>query len=223
MERIPEPELMLTPEQSEAYARADFDQPHQRFIDLFRDAFPDYDGGGRVLDLGCGPGDIAYRFAAAYPACRIDGIDGSPAMIAASSWLTPKYAGCAGRVRLLVETLPGFRPPVGHAYHVIISNSLLHHLHDSMTLWRSLPALGRPGSLVFVKDLMRPETPDEAARLRDLYVAGEPPVLQHDFYHSLFAAFTVDEVRRDLDAVGLGNLAVEAVSDRHLVVRGVLP
>ncbi len=71
-------------------------------------------------------------------------------------------------------------------------------------------------------DLMRPESEVEVLRLVELYVANEPDVLRHDFQHSLFAAYRVDEVRAQLDAAGLNKLTVEAVSDRHQVIVGLL-
>ena len=36
MRRIPEPELMDDAEQAKAYAEADFSEPNQRFLELFR-------------------------------------------------------------------------------------------------------------------------------------------------------------------------------------------
>jgi len=43
-----------------------------------------------------------------------------------------------------------------------------------------------------------------------------------DFYRSLLAAFTPAEVRAQLRAAGLEELAVEVISDRHLFVSGRL-
>lgn len=45
--------------------------------------------------------------------------------------------------------------------------------------------------------------------------------MKHDFGASLHAAFTVHEVRAQLQDAGLA-LDVEALSDRHLIVTGVL-
>ena len=39
MQRIPEVELMDDPEQTLAYARADFSEPHNHFVALFREHF----------------------------------------------------------------------------------------------------------------------------------------------------------------------------------------
>ncbi len=71
-------------------------------------------------------------------------------------------------------------------------------------------------------DLMRPASEAVVLRLVEQYVADEPEVLRHDFQHSLYAAYHVDEVRTQLDAAGLNTLKVEAVSDRHLIVAGLL-
>lgn len=68
---------MEEPEQAIAYARADFEGPHSRLIDLFRERFPAAPREARALDLGSGPGDVAYRFAVAFPGWLIDGVDGS--------------------------------------------------------------------------------------------------------------------------------------------------
>lgn len=70
MERFPEPELMEERQQACAYAAADFSEPHNRFIELFQEAFPGLGIEGYALDLGCGPGDIAMRFARANTACK---------------------------------------------------------------------------------------------------------------------------------------------------------
>ena len=69
-------------------------------------------------------------------------------------------------------------------------------------------------------DLLRPDTIEEAQRLRDLYVKYEPEILQRDFYNSLLAAFEVDEVREQLAKEDLSNLDVLQVTDRHLIVFG---
>jgi hypothetical protein len=62
MERVLEPELMDDPEQTEAYAAADFAEENQGFVDRFAEYFPEFSS-GRVLDVGCGPADIPVRFA----------------------------------------------------------------------------------------------------------------------------------------------------------------
>jgi len=73
MQRITEPELMNDEAQARAYAQANFDEPHDMFIQEFKAAFPGTDVSGHILDLGCGPADISIRFAQSFPDCVIDG------------------------------------------------------------------------------------------------------------------------------------------------------
>ena len=69
MQRRPEPELMDDTAQAQAYAQADFEQPHSQVIAHFQRCFPRASITGCVLDLGCGPCDITRRFALTYPDC----------------------------------------------------------------------------------------------------------------------------------------------------------
>jgi len=228
MQRIPEPDLMDDDAQARAYAEADFAEAHQNVIALFQQRWPERTIAGRVLDLGCGPADISIRFARAFPDCEIEGVDGADEMLAYGIKAVAA-AGLSTRIDLQKCYLPD-ETLQQQSFDVVISNSLLHHLHDPMTLWQTIRACAKQnsdaginaGTPVFVMDLMRPENEAEVERLVELYVANEPDVLRHDFHHSLFAAYRVDEVRAQLDAAGLHTLTVEAVSDRHLIVAGLL-
>lgn len=221
MDRIPEPELMDDPAQALAYARADFEQPHNQFIAQFRAAFPDWPGSGFVLDLGCGPGDICRRFAQAFPAVRIHGVDGAAAMLAIGRD-DLRTAELDHRVQLHAGYLPGAALP-RERYDAIISNSLLHHLNDPQVLWQAILHHAAPGAPVFVMDLRRPESRERVAELVETYAAGEPEVLRADFHNSLLAAYRGDEVDAQLRAAGIGWLRVVATGDRHLLIHGINP
>jgi trans-aconitate methyltransferase len=220
VERIPEPELMEGDAQARAYAEADFEEPHSRFIELLRTAHPDLAGRGSALDLGCGPGDITLRFARAFPEWTVDGLDGSPAMLRLGREAVTR-AGLEKRVSLLQARLPDQAPP-RERYDLIFSNALLHHLADPLALWHYVGRFAPEGTPVFVMDLLRPRSRAQAEQLVAQFAADEPPVLQHDFLHSLLAAYRVDEVKHQLAEASLGGLAVEATGDRHLIVYGVL-
>lgn len=219
MQRVKEPELMEAREQAEAYARADFAAPHQRFVELFQQKFQGLEITGTALELGCGPGDVAMRFAKQFPRCAVHGVDGSPAMLAAAAICHARHPGLKERVQLFKGYLPDAILPKA-SYEVVISNSLLHHLPDPMVLWQSVTRWAAPGAPVFVVDLRRADSAGEARRLTDLYCAGEPEVLRNDFFHSLFAAFEPDEIRDQLRAGGLSHLQVETPSDRHVMIWG---
>lgn len=220
MDRCLEPELMEEAAQALAYAQADFEAPHGRVIELFRQTFPDWSGTGRVLDIGCGPGDIAMRFARAYPDCTVDGIDGAPAMLEVGRRLLEKDPALRARVSLHQAFLPADRPPAD-SYHAVISNSLLHHLHDPFVLWDAIARYAQPDAPIFIVDLMRPASRAIAEQLTVTYCEGEPEVLRHDFFHSLLAAFTVEEIQAQLDRTPLASLQVNSISDRHVMMHGI--
>ncbi|MGZ8215692.1 class I SAM-dependent methyltransferase [Methylomagnum sp.] len=222
MQRLPEPELMGDDAQALAYAEADFSEPHNHFVALFREAFPGLGlTTGHALDLGCGPADVLIRFARAFPACRLDGVDGAPAMLRYGREALER-AGLTGRVRLIEGYLPGAAPPET-AYEAVISNSLLHHLADPAVLWESVKRWGQPGAAVFVMDLRRPDSPEQAAALVRQHAAAAPDVLRWDFHHSLLAAYRADEVREQLRGADLDGLNIREIGDRHLIVWGRLP
>ena len=89
-----------------------------------------------------------------------------------------------------------------------------------MVLWQSVNQFAKPGAAIFVMDLMRPDSREQAEDMRRQYAANEPQILQQDFYNSLLAAYTPEEVRAQLHEAGLEHLKVEEVSDRHLIVSG---
>ena len=221
MKRIPEPELMNELTQAHAYAHADFSEAHERFVTLFGEKFPKLEVTGTVLDLGCGPADISRRFARAYPACHIHGIDGAANMLELGQ-VANAQAKLAHRIELFEVRLPCQSLPLPQ-YDAVISNSLLHHLHDPLVLWRSLRQFARPGAPVFVMDLLRPATRQLAQAIVSTYAENEPAVLREDFLASLCAAFTPEEIRSQLLAMQLTDLQLEVISDRHLIIFGNLP
>lgn len=219
MERLPEPELMAEAEQARAYAEADFDEPNSRFLSLFEFHFPEFGGDGYVLDLGCGPGEIVLRFARRYPRAVVHGVDGAEAMLALARQAAGRYPELQGHVEFLSGRLPGLQLPQAE-YAAVISNSLLHHLHEPGGLWESIRRYARAGAPILVMDLMRPNTPEEARAIVDAHAAGEPEVLRKDFFNSLLAAFEPDEICQQLRRAGLDQLTVEPCSDRHVLVHG---
>lgn len=221
MKRIPEPELMEDQAQARAYAEADFEEPHSMFVRLWEEWHGSDDLTGDIVDLGCGPADITVRFAERYPLVTIDGVDGSRAMLDCARERI-RARGVESRIRLIHGLLPDAGLPPAH-YDAVISNSLLHHLEHPDVLWRTIRACARPGAPVFVMDLMRPETRADAEALAERYAADAPPVLRHDFFHSLLAAWRPDEVRAQLMDAGLSGFEVHTVSDRHFIVRGQAP
>ena len=133
MQRVPEPDLMNDFAQARAYALADFEEPHNLFIELFKEQFP-LNIDNAVLDLGCGPADVTIRFANAFPACRIYGVDGANRMLQfARNQIDHQMLH--ERIKLIHATLPDVTLPL-KTFSTIISNSLLHHLGDPAVMWQ---------------------------------------------------------------------------------------
>lgn len=218
IDRVLEPELMDDPAQADAYARADFAEENQGFVDRFKEYFPEFSQ-GLVLDLGCGPADIPIRFAKLYPACQIMGVDASAPMIQLGEQAV-KQAGLTGRITLRCER---YEDVAGaRIVDAVISNSLLHHLPNPLQFWQKLRQLVKPGAPVLVMDLLRPESPEAAQAIVDQYAANEPDILRRDFYNSLLAAFTEDEIGSQLARMNLTRLLIDIPDDRHWVVGGII-
>ena len=215
--RRTEPELMLGAEQVCAYATADFSKPHSDLVRRLQQIFPSLPPKAEVADLGCGPADITIRIARLYPGSRLDAIDGSRAMLDRARE-TINGARFSSRIRLLHATLPDPTLPPSH-YDAVVSNSLLHHLHAPQTLWETIKTIAKPDARVFIADLRRPGSEHEAAQMVERYASDEPEVLRRDFYNSLLAAFTPQELHEQLVAAGLA-LKIETVGDRHLIIHG---
>lgn len=232
MERICEPELMDDPHQAQTYAEADFEASDQAFSAriLARLAtLPPGEQPERIVDLGCGPGNITFKLAAALPQMPMVGVDGAAAMLALAERRRAREPERWAHLRFHQALLPldahglaGLPAPFAPPYGLIVSNSLLHHLHDPAVLWRAVRALGAPGALVVVRDLRRPLSPEALRELVERHAATAPSMLRRDYANSLAAAFRPEEVEGQLAAAGLAELRVEPVADRYLEVSGQL-
>lgn len=218
MKRVLEPELMEDQAQVTAYAQADFSVPHNDFVQRVVAMVNEPTFFGKALDLGCGPGDISRRLALAMPYCTVDAVDGSKAMLAYA--LNSTAPELQTRLKFIDGKLPNLRLAETD-YDLIISNSLLHHLSDPQTLWQTVSRFAKSGTRIMVMDLLRPKTTDIAQTMVAKYAENEPDILQRDFYYSLLAAFTLDEIEHQLLQAEL-KLKVEQISDRHVVIAGIV-
>ena len=216
MKRVLEPEVMDNPEQVLAYAEADFEQENQGFVDQFFSLYVDLES-PHILDLGCGPGDIPIRVARRHSTCRITGIDASQPMIAYAEEAV-QNAGFQDRVQFLCQRFQDVN--LSSPADAMISNSLVHHVPNPLRFWYSLKTLLKSGAPILVMDLLRPESPEAAQTIVDAQAASEPERLQNDFFHSLLAAFTEDEVAAQLAELNLSRLMVDVPDDRHWIVYG---
>ncbi len=218
MERVTEPELMDEVDQARAYSEADFSDSHQSVVEHFTARFPDF-AGGRVLDIACGPADVTTRLARALPDTTFLGVDGAEAMIALGRERIARER-LEHRITLECHFLPDPSLPSNGPFDAVVCTGALHHFHDPMVIWSTIRAVARDGTRVLLQDLTRPKSRETARAFVDRYAGGEPEILRRDYFHSLLAAFTPDEIRDQLRRADLEHFAVDRVTDRHVVVSG---
>lgn len=219
IERQPEPELMDSLAQVDAYASADFVASDQAFVERLLARLQPLPDSGALLDLGCGPASISIHAARLMPGWEITALDAGPNMLAqARRNLAQAPAALRARVHLQQAHLPAHA--LTQRFAVIISNSLLHHLPDPAVLWQSVRELADAGAMLQIMDLFRPHSAQQLEQLVATYAGDAPDLLQQDFRNSLRAAYTVAEIREQLLAAGLGHLQVATISDRHVEISG---
>ena len=92
----------------------------------------------RVVDLGCGPGNSTALLAARWPDAEIDGIDSSPAMLAAA-----RESGVSAR--WIEADVVGWTPDC--SYDLIYSNATLQWIGHHETLLPRLVSFLAPGGV----------------------------------------------------------------------------
>ncbi|MFP4053636.1 MAG: class I SAM-dependent methyltransferase [Phycisphaerae bacterium] len=217
--RQPEPEYMDDTAEAVAYAEADFAEVNAAFVERLLELAGQRTTASAV-DLGTGPGDIPIRLAKARPAWSIAAVDASEAMLAIARRGADE-AGVNGQIKFLLADAKTLPLPDGCG-DVVLSNSILHHVNDTASLWSQVRRIARPGAVVLFRDLCRPSSREAAAEIVREHAGGESELLQEEFYRSLLSAYTPEEARAQLAAAGLGSLVVQRVTDRHMDIFGVV-
>jgi ubiquinone/menaquinone biosynthesis C-methylase UbiE len=162
LKRVPEPELMDDDSEVEAYASA----AAAAYLEAIDRSFVDHvakliEGAGlesgRVLDLGCGPGQILIMMKQRWPGMEIVGVDAGPAMIEKA-----RSDAAAAGVDIAFEVLrlgPNgeTRLPYGDAeFDIVTCNSVIHHLTDPVNALDEMARVAKPEGAVLIRDLARP-------------------------------------------------------------------
>jgi len=232
LNRVVEPELMNGIEQAEAYAAADFSSADSSLMSWVAQEFPEGIG-PLLIDLGCGPGNISELAVKQWPNMIVKGVDGAEQMIALANKrkkLLPqpilerieyKVLNLCDQdqINLLKKTLAAHKAVSDIS---VVSNSLLHHLHDPQHHWNAIKSLATPGSAIVVNDLCRPVNNIEYEKLVDAEVVHMDSVLRQDYCASLKAAFTMEEVKQQLIEADLNYLSIVQRSVKYISVLGRL-
>ena len=106
-------------------------------------------------------------------------------------------------------------PYPDNTFDGLISNSIVHHIHESLRALQEMGRVTRPKGAVLIRDLIRPETPADAQAFVDLYAAEDTSYQQKLYYDSFLAAFTIAEVNEMLRQIDMPGAVVVQSTDRH--------
>ena len=210
MNRIVEPEVMDTQEAAEAYDAMGHGEVDQAFVDRVVTLGA---SAGHFLDVGTGPAQIPILLAQCCPDIHITAIDLSEEMLKIAKRRVAD-AGLTDRItleRVDAKTLPY----PDNTFDGLISNSIVHHIHEVLTALKEMGRVTRPKGPVLIRDLIRPETPADAQAFVNKYAADDTPYQQKLYYDSFLAAFTIAEVNEMLTQMDMPDATVVQSTDRH--------
>lgn len=209
--RVLEPEVMDTPDEAHEYDAMDHAAVNDKFAADFFAVCPT--PGGVVLDVGTGTAQIPIRMAAVHPTVRVHAIDLADEMLKLAAANIGK-AGVADRVT--VEKVNGREMPFADGrFAAVVSNSIIHHIPEPYICFAEMVRVCAAGGVLFVRDLLRPETEEELAHLVRTYAGDATPKQRQLFGDSLRAALTLAEVRELVGRLGFAPATVAQTSDRH--------
>jgi len=215
LERVLEPEVMNDLQEAIDYNDMDFSEVNRSFVrDLI--GYATKDGlplGPDILDLGTGTARIPVELCSQAPAVRVMASDASTEMLELARYnieihhMLDRIQLHRGDAKKLIFGREFF--------DAVISNSLVHHLPECISFFAESLRVLRPGGVLFVRDLFRPESPERVEQLVALHAGNENEHSQQLFRQSLQAAFRVDELARILAPFGVDASCIHETSDRH--------
>jgi ubiquinone/menaquinone biosynthesis C-methylase UbiE len=210
MERVTEPEVMDSPQEAIEYDAMDFTDVNTDFAERAVELGPPE---GLILDAGTGPARIPILLCQRRPQWRVIGIDLAQSMLDLGL-KNIEDAGLQHQIELELVDAKRLPYPDAH-FDMVVSNSLIHHLPNPLPFLQELNRVLKPNGAIFLRDLMRPASQEILYSIVDR-VASECNDHQRQlFQDSLYAAFTLDEVKEMMQQASLEGVKVYQSSDRH--------
>ena len=212
MLRILEPELMDTAQDALDYDAMDFGEADTLFaIDAL--ALVAGRPNAEVLDVGTGTAKIPIMMLDRRKDLRILAVDLAQEMLNVATRNVMK-AGHQDACKLGRLDAKSLRVNAGR-YDLVMCNSTAHHIPEPLSLFKELARVVRPGGAILVRDLIRPETMNDAWAIVRRVAAGDGKHQRQLFFDSLCAALTLPEVEGLVARAGLQGVSVRQCSDRH--------
>ena len=203
---------MDSDEQAQAYASADFSDANKIFLSNMLSVSSSLHGKA-ILDVGCGDGEIIIDIRKRFN-CALTAIDGSASML--KQFLLKSVKNNIQDVSVINERIEK-HPFKNNTFDFVICNSLLHHVKDPQLFWERVIDITKPGGYVFAMDLVRPHNLISLNNILQKH-GNDNQVLMKDFKNSLMAAYTVNEVEKQISIFKGIKSIINIVSDRHFFV-----
>lgn len=212
--RILEPEVMDGPSEALAYDTMDHSEVNRAFVDDWTKAVGKSPSlGARILDVGCGTGQIPILFAQKFHELMVTGVDLAQSMIQLGREHLRRL-GLGRRVELVLVDAKSM-PYVDGAFYSVVSNSIIHHIPRPMDCMSEMVRVCKKGGYLFVRDLLRPDQAADVDRLVGLYAAEANDHQRALFAASFHASLTLQEVRDMVGRLGFPPETVTQTTDRH--------
>lgn len=171
-----------------------------------------WDGDGPILDVGTGTAQIPVELCRQAAAAEVKAIDLAEHMLALGR-VNVRQAGFDHRLHL--ERCDAKKLPyAANSFGAVISNSIIHHIPEPKSVVAEMVRVLRPGGLLFVRDLLRPDSEGTLRHMVQTYAGDATAHQQQMFGASLGAALTLAEVQDLLAGLPLDGLPRQT-TDRH--------
>lgn len=210
LSRVLEPEVMDSAEEARDYDAMDHGTVNRVFV---ADFLAVWLGPGSILDVGTGTAQIPIELCRQSAKVQVTAIDLAEHMLAVGRE-NVRRAGMAERIKLERIDAKKMPFPAG-SFAAVISNSIVHHIPEPKQVLAEMGRITRPGGVLFVRDLLRPDDLNALNQIVRTYAGDANPHQKKMFADSLHAALSMPELREMITSLGMDPDHVRQTSDRH--------
>jgi ubiquinone/menaquinone biosynthesis C-methylase UbiE len=208
--RTLEPEVMDSPEEARDYDAMDHCAVNRVFAGDFLAV---WDGRNPILDVGTGTAQIPIELCRRSQEARVTAIDLAEHMLRVGRQNVER-AGFSDRIQLQLCDAKHTPFADGH-FAAVISNSIVHHIPEPAHVLAEIVRVVRPGGLLFIRDLLRPDNEAALEHLVTKYAGDANAHQQRMFRESLHAALSLPEIRSLVAGLHFDPETVQQTTDRH--------
>jgi len=160
--------------------------------------------GDTVLDLACGPANQLAQIARLHPRTQFIGIDASRTMLELARGTLESAS--IDNVSLQLGDITQLQPIADASIDCVLCTMSLHHLMDIDALGKAMREVRRvlkPDGGIYIADFGRLKRHATQKFFAYDRADAQSPQFTDDFLHSMRAAFSADELRAAMTALGI--------------------